>query len=119
MSDENMMMSFDALDRLLDAEKAVLLRGDLEKLAEMLPQKEALIDAVNAMGDRDLPGLQSIDGKVKRNQLLLDGAMEGIRDVARRLAVLRQLRGSLETYGSDGKKLNIDVAPDHSVEKRA
>tara|TARA_R110002072_G_scaffold46991_5_gene130032 strand:- start:1460 stop:1819 length:360 start_codon:yes stop_codon:yes gene_type:complete len=119
MSNENIEMNFDALDELLEAERAALLKGDLEKLADMLPRKEELIDALNAVIHTDFQALQTLDSKVRRNQLLLDGALEGIRNVAQRLAALRRLRGSLETYGSDGKKSNIDVDMDHSVEKRA
>ncbi len=116
MSDE---MNLDALDELLEAEREALLTGDLVKLTEMLPAKEALMNALNEEAPTDLPALLELDGKVRRNQLLLDGALEGIRDVAKRMADLRQMRGSLETYGSDGKKHNIDVATDHSVERRA
>ncbi|MGC1497588.1 MAG: flagellar biosynthesis protein FlgN [Sulfitobacter sp.] len=119
MSDEAVKMNFDALDDLLEAERDALLKGDLEKLTSMLPRKEALIDALNEGIHTDLSTLESLDKKVRRNQLLLDGAMEGIRNVAQRLAELRRLRGSLETYGSDGKKRNIDVDADHTVEKRA
>lgn len=119
MSDEAARMNFNALDDLLEAERDALLKGNLEKLTAMLPQKEALIDALNTGAHTDLSTLQSLDKKVQRNQLLLDGAMEGIRNVALRLAELRSLRGSLETYGSDGKKRNIDVDIEHTVEKRA
>ncbi|MGJ8618433.1 MAG: flagellar biosynthesis protein FlgN [Sulfitobacter sp.] len=119
MPDNSIEMNFDALDTLLEAERAALLDGDLEKLTDMLPQKEALIDALNGVVHTDIPTLQSLDTKVRRNQLLLDGALDGIRNVAQQLAVLRRLKGSLETYGSDGKKHNIDVDMDRSVEKRA
>lgn len=116
MSDE---VNLEALDELLDAERQALLSGDLVTLTEMLPAKEALITALNETGQTDLPALMELDGKVRRNQLLLDGALEGIREVANRMATLRKMRSSLETYGSDGKKHNIDVATDHSVERRA
>ena len=116
MSDE---LNMDALDDLLEAERAALLSGDLIKLTEMLPIKEALMNALSEENHANLPALVQLDGKVRRNQLLLDGALEGIRDVTRRMAELRRLRGSLETYDSDGKKRNIDVATDHSVERRA
>ncbi len=119
MSNEVVQMNFDALDDLLEAERDALLKGDLEKLTSMLSRKEALIDALNEDMQTDLPILQTLGKKVQRNQLLLDGAMVGIRNVAQRLAELRGLRGSLETYGSDGKKRNIDVDADHTVEKRA
>ena len=81
-----------ALDALLDAERAALLAGDLEKLAEMLEDKEGLIEAINTAEHRNLDALQQLDGKVKRNQLLLDGAPEGLRSVARRMAALRRVR---------------------------
>ena len=116
MSDE---MNLDALDDLLEAERQALLSGDLVKLAEMLPAKEALMNALNDDWQTNLPALIELDGKVRRNQLLLDGALEGIRDVAKRMSALRQMRNSLETYGSDGKKQNIEIAADHSVERRA
>jgi hypothetical protein len=119
MSDEIIDTNFGALDALLEEERTALLSGDLEKLTDMLPRKEALIDALNGILHTDIPTLQSLDSKVKRNQLLLDGALEGIRNVAQRLATLRRLRGSLETYDSDGKKRNIDVDMDRSIEKRA
>ena len=119
MQDDTIENNFEALDALLEQERAALLSGDLEKLTEMLPCKVALIDALNRVIHTDIPTLQSLDTKVKRNQLLLDGALAGIRNVAQSLATLRRLRGSLETYGSDGKKRNIDVNTDHSVEKRA
>ena len=116
MSDE---MNLDALDELLDAERHALLAGDLAKLTEMLPAKEALMHALNEEGQTNLPALIELDGKGRRNQLLLDGALEGIRDVAKRMSALRQMRNSLETYGSDGKKYNIDIATEPSVERRA
>jgi hypothetical protein len=108
-----------ALDDLLDAERTALLKGDLEALSGMLESKEALIDAVNAGVHTDIDTLQQLNRKVQRNQLLLDGALEGIRNVARRMAALRRIRSNMETYDSSGKKRNIDIDNDHSVEKRA
>lgn len=119
MAEDDIATNFEALDALLEEERTALLNGELEKLTDMLPRKEALIDALNDVMHTDIPTLQSLDSKVKRNQLLLDGTLNGIRTVATRLAMLRRLRSSLETYGSDGKKRNIDVDTERSVEKRA
>ncbi len=119
MSDDTIEMNFQALDALLEEERNALLNGELEKLTAMLARKEALIDSLNNVIHTDIPTLQSLGTKVKRNQLLLDGALAGIRNVAQGFATLRRLRGSLQTYGSDGKKHNIDVDTDHAVEKRA
>ena len=109
----------DALEDLLEAERRALLSGDLEQLTRMFEDKKALVEALNEAEHRDLEALRSLDGKLRRNQALLDGALEGIRSVARRMAALRRIRGSLDTYGSDGKRRSISVEPDPSVEKRA
>ena len=88
----------DSLNDLLEAERAALLAGNLEKLTSMAERKEALIEALNAAEQTDLELLQELDSKVKRNQTLLNGALDGIRTVARRMAAFRRVRGSLETY---------------------
>ncbi|MFC6636284.1 flagellar biosynthesis protein FlgN [Sulfitobacter sediminilitoris] len=107
------------LSDLLDTEREALLKGDLEKLNELLVSKEALIEAMNSTPQSDLSAMQMLDSKVRRNQLLMDGALEGIRAVASRLAKLREVKGALETYGADGKKHDIVALPDSSVERRA
>jgi len=118
----NANMNIDAaekLSNLLDDEREALLRGDLERLNDLLVPKEALIEAMNLVPQTDLTTMQELDGKVKRNQLLLDGALEGIRAVALRMAQLREVKGALETYGADGKRREIELESESSVEHRA
>lgn len=110
--------TLEALDIILDEEREALLQGDLDQLSTLLVSKEALISEMNDTPQSDLTAMQRLDSKVKRNQLLLDGAMEGIRAVALRLAHLRQIKGALETYGPDGKRHDITLEPDSSVEHR-
>lgn len=119
MNTEEATRKILALDKLLDAERSALLNGELDRLAGLLEDKESLIVALNDADHLDLEALQQLDTKVKRNQLLLDGALEGIRSVARRMAALRRIRGSLETYDSNGKKRNIEMDAARAVEKRA
>jgi len=109
----------EELSDLLDAEREALLQGDLEKLNALLVSKETLMEAMNTVPQTDLTMMQMLDSKVKRNQLLLDGALEGIRAVAARMARLREVRGALETYGADGKRHDIPLEADSSVEHRA
>lgn len=109
----------EALNTLLDAERAALLQGDLESLADMLPEKEALIEDMNGAPPVDIAAVQALGGKVRRNQLLLDGALEGIRAAVSRMSALREMRAGLETYGADGQKHRIATETDSSVEKRA
>lgn len=108
----------EELSDLLDAEREALLKGDLEKLNALLMPKEALIEAMNEVPQTDLTTVQMLDSKVKRNQVLLDGALEGIRAVAVRMARLREVKGALETYGADGKRREIQLDIDSSVEHR-
>ena len=109
----------DSLNDLLEAEKAALLAGDLERLTGMAERKEALIEALNSAEQADFELLKELDLKVKRNQGLLNSALDGIRTVARRMAAFRRVRGSLETYDAKGEKSIIEVDPETSFEKRA
>ena len=109
----------DQLDDLLDSERLALLDGDLERISGLLEKKEALIDTLNALEPKARPELQELQDKVVRNQALLDGALQGIRKVAARMAAYRKIRRSLETYDETGRKKIISGTIDHKVEKRA
>ena len=108
----------DALNKLLETERQHLLSGNLEALAGLLEEKEELIDTMNAL--EPIPDtLSGIQVKVVRNQALLSSAMEGIRAVAERVASLRRVRKSLETYDQSGRKQTYETRTKSSVEKRA
>ena len=110
---------FGDLDDLLEAEREALLTGDLEKIGRLLERKEHLIDQLSIVEKFEASALHELTGKMKRNQDLLDSALEGIRVVAGRLAALRRVRSTLDTYDSNGAKRSIHLAKDSSVEKRA
>ena len=107
------------LDELLDRERAALLEGDLDGISRSLREKERLIDMLNALPPSAELRLTSIRHKVQRNQVLLDGALEGIRSVAERLSALRRIRDTLETYDQTGQKTVLDGLRPGRVEKRA
>lgn len=119
MTNEEFEDVIDALDDVLDAERSALLVGDLDEVGRLLERKETLIDQLAALEEGDRTPLEALNTKVQRNQVLLDHALEGIRSVARRLAALRRVRSSLETYDEKGERRTIDIAPDGAVEKRA
>ena len=87
--------TIDNLDELLDAERQALLEGNLDEISVLMKRKEALIDVLNTQEATDRAELESLNSKVERNQELLNSALEGIRTVARRLAAMRRIRGSL------------------------
>ncbi|PVA09707.1 flagellar protein FlgN [Pelagivirga sediminicola] len=109
----------DDLDALLDRERAALLTGDLEAIAAILHDKEKLIDRLNTLAPASRSAVSTLKEKVMRNQELLDGALEGIRAVAGRMAAVRKARRSLETYDNRGQKYEIPGVIDHQIEKRA
>lgn len=109
-----------AMDNLLDEERSTLLKGDLDALGDMFARKEALMDQLVRLdlAPQDVK-LQGIHHKLDRNQALLNSALAGIRSVARRLAMVRRVRQSLEYYDEDGAKASVDIGVERSVEKRA
>lgn len=109
----------DRLDYLLEEERCALLAGDLDAIGPLLRRKEALIDALGGIAPAGGDGLKGLQDKVARNQALLEGALQGIRKVAGRMAAFRRIRRSLETYDAEGRKLAIPGEVDHKIEKRA
>ena len=108
-----------SLDDLLDRERIALLNGDLDAISRGLREKERLIDALNALhGDQD-ENLSAIRNKAQRNQILLESALSGIRAVADRVAALRRVRDTLETYDQSGRTTAISTLRTGQVEKRA
>ncbi|MEQ9260081.1 MAG: flagellar protein FlgN [Roseovarius sp.] len=108
-----------ALDNLLEAERTALLEGDLDRIAELLDQKSCLIDALVEVPSEPREGFDGLRKKAMRNQQLLEGALEGIRRVAERLAALRRMRHAFDTYDDRGHKRTIQGSVVHKVEKRA
>ena len=112
-------IDFSHLDALLEQERTCLLAGDLEGLGKLLPTKEQLISELLERQALDGDILLPIKDKIQRNQLLLDGALDGIRAVATRLAALRQVRTVLDTYDAQGRKKQVVTPMPPKVEKRA
>ncbi len=107
------------LDELLELERDALLQGELDKIPAMLEEKESLIDALSDNEPDTKAELRGLQIKVERNQALLDGALQGIRKVAARMAAFRRIRRSLETYDESGRKRTIQGEVERRVEKRA
>ncbi len=108
----------DRLAALLDQEKAALLDGDFDRIAELMDEKQALISALEGKGSAtgDLAPLR--DG-LRRNQELFDQALAGIRNVAARLGDLNRIRKSMNTYDAQGRPQVIDAPDTKRLEKRA
>lgn len=117
--DDIIQDTINALDDLLEAERTALLKGDIDQIGRLMEQKESLIDALNQQEAVDRSELENLNTKVERNQELLHSALDGIRTVARRLATMRRIRKTLDTYDAQGRKNSIVLNQESSVERRA
>jgi flagellar biosynthesis/type III secretory pathway chaperone len=108
-----------SLDRLLEKERSILLSGELGQLQEVLTEKTELIDALRALDAPQPEEVEALREKAQRNQLLFDGALSGIRRVADRLAELRKIQHSFDTYDDAGQRRTIEGTIARKVEKRA
>jgi flagellar biosynthesis/type III secretory pathway chaperone len=108
----------DRLDRLIEEERILLRAGHLAALADLLERKERLVQRLADAGapDRSHPDLKQ---KIARNQALLEGAIVGLREVAQRLGAVRELRQTLETYDSDGRRAAMGTPGPGRMERRA
>ena len=119
MTNEGIQDTIDALDDLLDAERKALLAGELDKISRLHERKTALVEQLRVQDLQDQAQMTSLTGKIDRNQALLSSALDGIRSVATRLAAVRHVRETLETYDANGLKKAIKPQAEKSLEKRA
>lgn len=110
---------FEKLETLLDQEKQALANGALGDIKLILDQKSGLLEQLEALDDTSRPDLAGLYEKVSANQRLLDSALRGVRQVADRMATLRRVRTTLETYNSNGEKSDLSISTTRKLEKRA
>ena len=108
-----------ALDTLLDTEREALITGEIDTLPGLLEEKTRLVEALKERAYEDSGDIGNLRDKFERNQSLLDGTLQGIRTAASRLATLRSLKQSFDTYDESGRRQTIDGDVVHRVEKRA
>jgi flagellar biosynthesis/type III secretory pathway chaperone len=109
--------TFENVERLLDAERAALLSGDLGALAGIAERKESLVREL-AESEPARGGLARLRAKAERNAELLTASAKGVRAVVRRVGEIRDANGPLKTYGRDGTQQTLGSAAG-SLEKRA
>ena len=111
--------TLDALDLLLEEERALLRAGRLEALPDLLPRKETALARLASSGAEPTRRAEHLRDKLSRNQALLESAMAGLRDAAAQVTELQKLRDGLATYGSDGRRARLDAVAPRRIEKRA
>lgn len=106
------------VEALLAEERRLLLDGQLEGLAPLQERKETLAARLAPLRPQ-LPPEQvaRLHGQALRNQALLTAAAQGVRGIANRLAVIRQIAAGDGTYSPDGTRRRLGQLPRH--ERRA
>lgn len=108
----------DRLNDLLVAEKEALLEGDLARIAALIEEKEALVDALQSTAE-PAEILGPLRDRIERNHTLYDHVLSGIRAVTSRLGSLQRIQKTLETYDSSGRRFSIETPVEGRLEKRA
>jgi flagellar biosynthesis/type III secretory pathway chaperone len=92
------------LTKILDEERALILGGGFDRLADVVKKKEAALQDFATLGaqqrDAAIPGLQA---KLRENARLLEAAMLGFEHAKMRLNDIRGTIGQLKTYNGQGK----------------
>lgn len=98
--------NLDIFYDLLDQERALIFRGEIEMLTRLLPQKKRLLDSLEADGldPLQIEGLQS---SFEQNQQLLRAVLEGIRAASSRLRTIERGDGGLRTYTKNGSSNDL------------
>ncbi|MBN9886132.1 flagellar protein FlgN [Salipiger abyssi] len=110
---------FAALDSLLERERSALLDGALDEIGPLMEEKAALVARMAEAPPDEADSLQPLHLKLRRNQQLFDHALDGIRNVAKRLGALREIRESMEVYDAQGRRASIGGEEKSSMERRA
>ncbi|MBV7395355.1 flagellar protein FlgN [Mameliella sediminis] len=103
---------------LLEAERAALLAGDFDRLADLMEEKQSLAED---LADRSLDAeeVAPIRDGLRRNQELFDQAMAGLRNVAARIGDLNRVRRATDTYDASGRRQTIGTSGANRLERRA
>ena len=109
-------MTRDLMDA-LRAERAALLKGDLEGLSA---KRDDVIEALKAEDIASLPAgsLSALRSAAAENERLLVAAQQGLHAAIARLRECRSVQAALTTYGRDGRLHRYQVG-ESEVEHRA
>jgi flagellar biosynthesis/type III secretory pathway chaperone len=112
------MRTVETFENLLDEEHDALINGDFERIAELMQEKQGLVEKLPAVCDRP-EALTMIRDRMARNHRLFDQSLAGLRNVASHLGVLAHVRKTLSTYNGKGQKETLTGQISKRLEKRA
>lgn len=108
----------DALEDLIDKERAAILSGALEEMGRIATEKERVLGG-HTLTAPDQRTLDRLRRKAARNQQLLAAAIRGVRAVTSRLDVLRNGPGEMNTYDRAGQRTTLNSRHQGTLHRRA
>lgn len=108
----------DALEDLIDKERAAILAGALDEMGRIAAEKERILEG-RALSAPNQNTLDRLRRKAARNQQLLTAAIRGVRAVSSRLDVLRNGPGEMNTYDRAGQRTTLNSRHQGALHRRA
>lgn len=109
----------EKLSKLLEDEYAALLNGDLGEIARLGNEKLSLLDGFSHY-ETSKPGeLEVLRGKLIRNQILTQSAIEGMRTAIARAREIHSVATELKTYHANGKPAALPMVRASKLSKRS
>lgn len=108
----------DALEDLLDKERAAILHGALKNMGRIAAEKEQILDG-RKLTAPDQKTLDRVHRKAARNQQLLTAAIRGVRAVTSRLDVMRNGPKETSTYDRAGQRKTLNSHRQGTLHRRA
>lgn len=102
---------------LLEAEREALLTGRLEELGAISEKKERSLAAC-ARAPEHLRSAPELTSALRRNQQLLEAALQGLSEVTSRLGAPRALLNRMVIYDPSGRKTQIGPSQTPSVRRK-
>jgi hypothetical protein len=94
----------DDLDRLLDAQKAALLAGNLADLADL---DRRLGQALADSGGLPAEALARLAHKAEENRGLIEASLAGVRAARRRVLAVVGARNGFASYDQSGRPVSV------------
>lgn len=96
----------DAFKDLLDKEKVLILRGDIDGVVRLAKEKERLLAKLGKLRIKRSM-LTNLRHRAERNNRLLRASARGFRAVQDQLRRLTDAPATLKTYGQDGQTAQL------------
>ena len=108
----------ERLDSLLESEREALLQGDLERIGQIMEEKQALVDSLDD-SEETARLLLPMRDRIRRNNTLFDQALSGLRMAVARLGALHGISKAVHAYDASGQRFSISQPIENKLEKRA